>query len=80
MTKTKSTRAGRRTPTLADQIDLIRMDLIGVQACIVTTQAVLSHRPGLDREVATNLTRGGINPIGQALERLETLGNRRARS
>jgi hypothetical protein len=80
MAKTKSTRALRRTPTVADRIDLIRMDLIGVRACLVTTQAVLQGRPGLDGEVGTNLIRGGLLPLESAMAQLETLENRGVRS
>jgi hypothetical protein len=78
MAKSKSTRAVGRKPTLADRIDSIRRDLIGVRASVLTTYALLHCREGIDKEVATNLMRAAILPVESALAEIETLKNRGA--
>jgi hypothetical protein len=75
----KTIRAAARRPTVATQIDTIRLHLVGVRSCVVTTEALLEGRGGLDREIATNLWRGAVTPVRCALELLEALGKQGAR-
>ena len=76
MAKSNSTRAIARKPSRADLIERIRLDLIGVRACLETTQAVLQGRPGFDEQLTINLIRGGVMPVRSVLERLNALEGR----
>jgi hypothetical protein len=80
MPKTKSTRAIARKHTLADRLDEIKRDLIGARASVMTTQALLRFRGGIDQDVAINLMRGAILPIGSALALVTALQSLRAQS